>query len=99
VYNICNIIIYDSSKTNHTLNASLSAQKLSPIPVILTKAGPLLATDPAALMRDSGSISLIPPIDKIFPTILKTSEVALHPPVYTETKIKIEILCQWVRNS
>jgi len=81
------------------LSPSLSAQKLSPVLVILTKAGPLLATAPAALMRDSGTISLIPPTDKIFPTIVKSSEVALRPPVYTETKNKLDILCQWVRNS
>lgn len=43
-------------------------------------------------MRDSGTISLIPPTDKIFPTIVKSSKVALHPPVYTETKNKLEIL-------
>ena len=97
-HHIC-IIIYNSSKTNLTLSPALSPQKLSPVPVILTKAAPLLATTPAALMRDYGTISLIPPTDKIFPTIVKSSEVALRLPVYTETKNKLEILCQCVRNS
>jgi hypothetical protein len=66
-------------------------------PATLTKAGPLPANAPTALIRDSGTISLIPITDKIFPIIVKSSEVALLPPAYTETKNKIVRLFHWER--
>jgi hypothetical protein len=47
---------------------------------------------PAALIRDSGTISLIPPTDKTFPIIVKSSEVVLLPAEYTKAKTKSQVI-------
>lgn len=81
----------------HNLVALTLSSQQSLLPVVLTKAGPLPATAPTALIRDSGIISLIPPTDKIFLIILKSSEVMLLPPEYTEIKNKMAMLSQCER--